>query len=76
MDDPAVVAAIAAGELDGLAAALDRYAAALYDYCYAMVPAAATEAVRDTFVIAWSGMGRLRDPVKLYPWLQAVADNE
>lgn len=73
---PAVVAAIAAGELDGLAAALDRYAAALYDYCYAMVPAVAAEAVRDTFVIAWSGMDRLRDPVKLYPWLQAVAGNE
>jgi hypothetical protein len=76
VDDPAVVAAIAAGELDGLAAALDRYAAALYDYCYAMVPAVAAEAVRDTFVIAWSSMDRLRDPAKLYPWLQAVAGNE
>ena len=76
MDDPAVVAAIAAGELDGLATVLDRYAAALYDYCYAMEPAVAAEAVRDTFVIAWSGIHRLRDPAKLYPWLQAVAGNE
>ena len=76
MDDPAVVAAIAAGELDGLATVLDRYAAALYDYCYAMEPAVAAEAVRDTFVIAWSGIDRLRDPAKLYPWLQAVAGNE
>jgi hypothetical protein len=76
VDDPAVVAAIAAGELDGLATALDRYAAALYDYCYAIVPAVAADAVRDTFVIAWSGIGRLRDPAKLYPWLQAVAGNE
>ena len=76
MDDPAVVAAIAAGELDGLATALDRYAAALYDYCYAVVPAVAAEAVRDTFVIAWSNIDRLRDPAKLYPWLQAVAGNE
>jgi hypothetical protein len=76
VDDPAVVAAIAAGDLDGLAAALDRYAAALYDYCYAMGPAVAAEAVRDTFVIAWSGIGRLRDPAKLYRWLQVVAGNE
>jgi hypothetical protein len=76
VDDPAVVAAIAAGELDGLATALDRYAAALYDYCYAMVPALAAEAVRDTFVVAWSSIDRLREPTKLYPWLQAVAGNE
>jgi hypothetical protein len=76
VDDPAVVAAIAAGERDGLATALDRYAAALYDYCHAMAPAVAAEAVRDTFVIAWSSMDRLRDPGKLYPWLQAVAGDE
>jgi hypothetical protein len=76
VDDPAVVAAIAAGELDGLATAMDRYAAALYDYCYALAPAAAAEAVGDTFVIAWSSIDRLRDPAKLYPWLQAVAGNE
>jgi hypothetical protein len=76
VDDPAVVAAIAAGKLDGLATALDRYAAALYEYCYAMAPAVAAEAVRDTFVIAWSSIDRLRDPAKLYPWLQAVAGHE
>jgi hypothetical protein len=41
-----------------------------------MVPAVAAEAVQDTFVIAWSSIDRLRDPAKLYPWLQAVAGNE
>jgi hypothetical protein len=76
VDDPAVVAAIVAGELDGLATALDRYAAALYDYCYALAPAAAAEAVGNTFVIAWSSIDRLRDPAKFYPWLQAIAGNE
>jgi hypothetical protein len=76
VDDPAVVAAIAAGELDGLATALERYAAALYEHCYATVPAVAAEAVRDTFVIAWSSVDQLRDPAKFYPWLQAVADHE
>ena len=76
MDDPEVVAAIAAGELDGLAAALDKYAASLYEYCYSMAPEVAADAVQDTFIIAWSKLGGLRDPGKLHPWLQAVAGNE
>jgi Sigma-70 region 2 len=76
VDDPEVVAAIAAGELDGLAAALDKYAASLYEYCYSMTPEVAADAVQDTFVIAWSKLGGLRDPGKLHPWLQAVAGNE
>jgi hypothetical protein len=41
-----------------------------------MVPAVAAEAVRDTFVIAWSSLDRLGNPAQLYPWLQAVAGNE
>ena len=76
MDDPEVAAAIAAGQLDGLAAALDKYAASLYEYCYSMAPEVAAEAVRDTFIIAWSKLGGLREPGKLHPWLQAVAGNE
>ena len=76
VDDPEVVAAIAAGELDGLAAALDKYAASLYEYCYSMAPEAAADAVQHTFIIAWSKLDGLRDPGKLHPWLQAVAGNE
>jgi hypothetical protein len=76
MDDPEVAAAIAAGELDGLAAALDKYAASLYEYCYSMAPEVAADAVRDTFIIAWSKLDGLRDPGELHPWLQAVAGNE
>jgi hypothetical protein len=76
MDDPEVVAAIAAGDLDGLAAALDKYAASLYEYCYSMAPEAAADAVQDTFIIAWSVLGGLRDPGQLHSWLQAVAGNE
>jgi hypothetical protein len=76
MDDPEVAAAIAAGELDGLAAALDKYAASLYEYCYSMAPEVAADAVQDTFVIAWSKLGGLRDPGQLHPWLQVVAGNE
>src|ERR1700730_378668 len=76
VDDPEVVAAIAAGELDGLAAALDKYAAPLYEHCYSMAPEVAADAVEDTFIIAWSKLGGLRDPGQLYPWLWAVAGNE
>jgi hypothetical protein len=76
MDDPEVVAAIAAGELDGLAAALDKYAGSLYEYCYSMAPEVAADAVQDTFIIAWSKLGGLRDPGELHSWLQAVAGNE
>jgi hypothetical protein len=78
MDDAEVVEAIAAGELDGLAAALDRYAAALFDSCYAMVgdPEVAAEAVRDTFIVAWCRLDGLRDPGKLELWLRTVAGNE
>jgi RNA polymerase sigma factor (sigma-70 family) len=34
------------------------------------------EAVRDTFLIAASRLGRLRDPERLRPWLHAVTRNE
>lgn len=73
MDDPEVAVAIAAGELDGLAAALDKYAASRYEYCYSMAPEVAADAVQDTFIIAWSKLDGLRDPGQLHPWLQAVA---
>jgi hypothetical protein len=76
VNDTEVIATIVAGDLDGLAAALNRYAAPLYEYCYPMAPEDAAEAVEDTFIIAWSKADGLRDPDKLFGWLQAVADNE
>jgi hypothetical protein len=76
VDDAEVVAAIASGKLDGLAAALDRYAASLFDYCYSMAPAVAADAVHDTFIVAWGRLSELQDPGKLWSWLQAVAGNE
>ena len=36
----------------------------------------AAEAVRDTFIVAVSRIGGLRDPARLGAWLQAVARNE
>jgi RNA polymerase sigma factor (sigma-70 family) len=78
MHDSEVVAAIAAGDPDGLAEAYDRYAAPLYTYCRSLLrePADAADAVQDTFVIAASKVAGLRDRNRLRPWLYAVARNE
>ena len=78
MRDSEVVAAIVAGDPDGLAEAYDRYASPLYTYCRSLLhePADAADAVQDTFVIAASKLAALRDPSRLRPWLYAVARNE
>ena len=78
MEDPEVVAAIVAGDPGGIAAAYDRYAVALYTYCRSLLrePEDAADVVQDTFLIATSKLGALRDSSKLRPWLYAVARNE
>jgi RNA polymerase sigma factor (sigma-70 family) len=78
MRDSEIVAAIVAGDPDGLAGAYDRYASPLYTYCRSLLrePADAADAVQDTFVIAASRVAGLRDPNRLRPWLYAVARNE
>ena len=78
MDDREIVAAIAAGDLAGLADAYDEYAGSLYGYCHWMLgdPDDAADSVQDTFVIAASRLGSLGDPRKLRPWLYAVGRNE
>jgi len=78
MEDRETVAAVAAGDLGGLADAYDEYAGSLYGYCHWMLgdPDDASDSVQDTFVIAASRLGSLGDPRKLRPWLYAVARNE
>lgn len=78
MLDSEIVAAVVAGDPDGLAAAYDRYAAPLYAFCQSLLneQADATDAVQDTFIIASAKLGGLRDPDLLKPWLFAVARNE
>ncbi|HUL26395.1 MAG TPA: sigma-70 family RNA polymerase sigma factor [Streptosporangiaceae bacterium] len=78
MEDREMVAAIVAGQQDGLAAAYDRYAPALYAYCRGLLgePADADDVVQDTFIIAAGRLGGLRDPGRFRPWLYAVARNE
>jgi RNA polymerase sigma factor (sigma-70 family) len=78
MEDAEVVAAIVAGDPGGIAAAYDRYAVSLYAYCRSLLrePEDAADVVQDTFLIATSKLGGLRDRTKLRPWLYAVARNE
>ena len=78
MLDSEIVAAVVAGDPDGLAAAYDRYAAPLYSFCQSLLneQADATDAVQDTFIIAAAKLGGLQDPDLLKPWLFAVARNE
>lgn len=78
MLDSEIVAAIAAGDPDGLAAAYDRYAAPLYAFCCSLLAesADAADAVLDTFIIAQARLDGLNDPDLLRSWLYAVARNE
>jgi RNA polymerase sigma factor (sigma-70 family) len=78
MQDQEVVAAIVAGDPEGIAEAYDKYALPLYSYCRSLLhePADAADAVQDTFLIATAKLGGLRDPGKLRSWLYAVARNE
>ena len=78
VQDGEIVAAIVAGDPAGLAAAYDNYAPALYAYCRTLLsePSDAADAVQDTYLVATTKLGGLRDPDRLRPWLYAVARNE
>jgi RNA polymerase sigma factor (sigma-70 family) len=78
MKDREIVAAIVAGDPAGLAGAYDKYAESLYGYCSWMLgePDQAAEIVQGTFVIAAANLGGLRDPLRLRPWLYAVARDQ
>src|SRR5438045_3782789 len=78
MLDSQIVAAILAGDPDGIAAAYDRYAAPLYAFCHSLLndQADAADVVQDTFIIASARLGGLQDPDLLRSWLFAVARNE
>src|ERR1700733_11519813 len=77
MRDSEMVAAVVAGDPEGLASVYDRYAGSLHAYCRTLLAEAdAAGAVQDTFIIAAAKLEGLRDPDRLRPWLYAVARNE
>jgi RNA polymerase sigma factor (sigma-70 family) len=61
-----------------LADAYDALAEALYAYCRSLVnePAAAADAVRDTFVVTAARLAELPDESQVRSWVYAVARNE
>src|SRR5689334_15088806 len=77
MDDGEVVAAIAAGDPGGLAAAYDTYAAPLYGYCRWMLrdPGLAAEVLRETFAAAAAKLSG-KDAGQLRAWLYATARDD
>lgn len=78
MKDREIIAAIVAGDPAGLAGVYDKYAESLYGYCRWMLGGSdcAADTVQDTFVIAAASLGGPADPLRLRPWLYAVARNE
>jgi DNA-directed RNA polymerase specialized sigma24 family protein len=71
MQNAEMVDAILDGQGDGLAAAYDRYAPALYGYCRSILggPADAGDAVQDTFIIAGGApaLALCRGPQRMPP---------
>lgn len=77
-DDRAIVAAMTAHNIAGVAAVLDLHAPGLYAYCLSRLgkPVEAVEVLRDTIIVAAFRVSRLATPDRLRPWLFAVARNE
>ena len=61
VDHTEIVAAVAAGDVTGVAAVYDRYAEGLYTYCRSRLsqPAEAADAVQDAFIIASARVSEL-----------------
>jgi RNA polymerase sigma factor (sigma-70 family) len=78
MDDGEIVAALAAGDPGGLAAAYDKYAALLYGYCRCMLrdPEHAASALRVSFATAARSAGGLKDARQLRACLYGIARDQ
>jgi RNA polymerase sigma factor (sigma-70 family) len=75
---PSVAIPDAQYDVAWVAEAYDSFADVLYAYCRSLVrePAAAADAVRDTFVVTAFRLAELPDESLLRAWLHAVARNE
>jgi RNA polymerase sigma factor (sigma-70 family) len=75
---PGVSSPDASADVAWVSEAYDSFAEALYAYCRSLVrePAAAADALRDTFVVIAFRLDELPGEGLLRPWLYAVARNE
>jgi RNA polymerase sigma factor (sigma-70 family) len=78
VSDSELAIAAASGDRGALADIYDRYGNTVYELCRAILSDAheASDALQDTFVIAATRLGGLRDPNRLKPWLCAIARHE
>jgi RNA polymerase sigma factor (sigma-70 family) len=78
VEDPAIIAALVAGDPRGLEASYQRYADRLYTYARGTLPdpEAAAEPVHDAFVLASQLASQLPEPERLRPWLYTATRNE
>src|SRR3989440_10986326 len=65
------------GDEAALAALYDRHLRGVYDFVARVVrdPAAAEDLTQMTFVRAWEGRHKLRDPARVKAWLFTIANN-
>ncbi len=75
VSDAELARAAAAGDRGAFARIYDRYADRLYDFCAGILRDrdAAADCVQDAFCHAATGLGQLREPDKLRPWLYSIA---
>jgi len=72
------VADAAAGDVDALARIVGAHHDDMARICFVICgdQDTAQDAVQAAWPIAWRKLGSLRDPVRLRPWLMAIAANE
>lgn len=75
LSDGDLVRSAADGDRQAFAELYDRYADRLYDFCIGLIGDrdAAADCVQDTFCVAATDLGSLREPDKLRPWLYSIA---
>ena len=76
MDDPALVARVAAGDEEALRELTARYRAPLRRYLWRQLDGdarAVEEVVQDVFVAVWRGAARYRGEAKVATWLFQIA---
>jgi RNA polymerase sigma-70 factor (ECF subfamily) len=74
----ALVAAVAAGDVDALARVMALHDGSMRRICMVVTgnTALVDDAVQAAWVRAWRSMRGLRDPTRLRPWLMSIAANE